>query len=450
MATVCLDLDEILNPYPAQRRFIGSDAFWNMFCGGVGSGKTQALIGWIIRRVLLNPGSVGALLGRTSRDILLMYDEKLKPALDRIQEATGVCLVRTYDRGNARVIFVNGTILYLRSFNRVDKLAGATWTFCGCDESDHGECDPEALWTMLAGRMRGQGPCPGVAFATSPRGLRGTVKRFYDAQNAYRKAVQEGDFEGIRKWSRFYTVTATSFQNPHNPPDFEDSLRSMNKRQFQQAVLGKVLMPLNVVLALDPHHHIDWDWRAHRNLPWILGVDWGGQDHHCALMIQVDRADPMNPRYVVARELIGDGMPRGKFQKLLADWITEAGSDPILAGVDRAAPGENTILQTRLRSTSIRWMHSRDAQKVTTGIEHVRDLLDPQAGLPKLAFAKNLAQVTVGPTAPIVSALRNYVFHLDSSGIPTEIPNKDNVNDHMPDALRYALMSAKDFPAARI
>ena len=365
-----------------------------------------------------------------------------------IQDATGICIVKEFDRGNARIRFINGTMLYLRPANRVGKLRGMSLGFIGLDESDHGEWDHAEMWSVVTGCLRSKCPHPGIAFCTSPQGLKGTVKQFYDAQNSYKKALQTGDIDGIRQWSQYYTVTATSFENYHNPPHFYDSLKSMSKRRYDQEVLGKVLKPLNTVLDLQARHLIDWDWKTDgKNLPWILAVDWGGQDHHIALQIQIDRK---NNRYVVADELVGDGMPRGKFQELLRLWITAKGLDPIVAGVDRAAPVENQKLQAQLRHTQILWMHSRDQQKVANGISHCADLLDPLTVDPKLVFSKSLAQVTTGPTAPILPAMRNYVYHLDNQGIPTGYPNKDNTNDHAIDAMRYGLMVAKDHPHARI
>ncbi len=424
---------------------------FNLFVGGVGSGKSFALCCWAIRRALANPNAVGALLGRTSIDLQTVLLPCLFDRLQDCQDQTGVCLIRAYDKGNAKLTLINGAVIFFRPYNRIAKLRGLTLTWACADEIAFAEAPEDEVFSVLAGRLRGKGPVPGLAFATSPNGAKGVVGMFVAAQRHYALAKQSGDLEATRRWRQWHVVTAKSFDNPYLPDHFFDSLRSMSKRRFEQECNGRVLAPLNTVLTLEPRHFVDWDWRQHKNLPWILGVDWGGQSGHVAIMVQLDRTtDPKNPRYVVADELIGDDLPRAKFQKLLSDWVSSKGQDPIFAGVDRACPGENQILQTRLRNTSIRWLHSRDQQRVTSGVEHLRDLLDVMTGEPKLVFSRSLATVATSVTSPIVHALRNYSFHLDSNGQPTGIPNKSGGFDHAPDALRYAVFGAKEFPPARL
>ncbi len=447
--SVDLDLNAAWGLYDKQARFVFGSSLFAIMLGGVGSGKSVALVCKAIVLALRNPGSTGALLGRTGVDLSTVLLPSLFDMLAKAQEQCGISLISDYDKGNACLTLINGSKIWFRPYNRIQKIRGLTLTWACADEVEFSEANPEEIWSVLTGRLRGKGPCPQLAFATSPNGLRGITAKFVTAQRHYQVAIQNNDLQAQRTYRQYNVVTATSFDNPYLPEYFFDSLRSMSKRRYEQEALGKVLQPLNTVLSLEPRHMVDHDWRTkeNRNLAWILCVDWGGQDHHVALMIQIDRK---NKRYVVADELIGDGMPRGKFQRLLSDWVTSKGIDPCVAGVDRAAPGENQILQSRLRNTPIRFMDSKIQQKVSTGVEYIRDLMDPQSVEPQLVFAKSLAQVTTGVTAPICPALRNYCFHMDSDGIPRDIPNKDNINDHMPDAMRYGLMAAKDYASSRL
>jgi len=240
----------------------------------------------------------------------------------------------------------------------------------------------------------------------------------------------------MRVSGQYNVTTATSFDNPYLPDHFFDSLRSMSKRRYQQEVEGKVLRPTHSVWSLDPHHLIDWRWQDHPELQRVYGIDWGTQDHHVVIMFQVED----DGRWIAADELICDGIPRGQFQVKLHRWVESHGSaPPALLAVDRACPVENQLLQAKFRKSQVRWMQSKNEQKVSAGIELVRDMLDPLDGDPDLVFSDTLAQQVTGVTAGVLPAVRGYCYHLDATGQPTTRPKKDNLTDHACDALRYAV-----------
>jgi hypothetical protein len=239
----------------------------------------------------------------------------------------------------------------------------------------------------------------------------------------------------MRIHGQFHVTTATSFANPHLPPHFFESLRSMGKRRYDQEVKGKVLRPQHSILTLEARHLIPWDWRQHPNLPRVYGVDWGGQNHHYACMFQVEPSG----RWICCDELARDDLPRGKFEGELYAWIDGHGQQPpVMFGVDKAGFIENGNLQRRYRHSRVEWMDSADTILVSNGIEMLRDALDPRDDYPRLVFSDRLAQTFTGLTAPVLPAIRNYVYWLDAAGVPTTKPKKDNINDHAPDAVRYA------------
>lgn len=438
-----LDLTKVWGLSTKQEVFAFSTALFSLFLGGVGSGKSHALTAWVVTRALYNPGSIGALLGRSSGDLETVLVPALLKRFDELQAKTGVSWIKDYDRENAKLTLRNGTVIYLRPYNRIAKLRGLTLTWCAADEVEWSEADPDEVWSVLTGRLRGPGPVPGLAFATSPNGLRGITKKFVDAQRQFLQARSAGDQDAADRFAQYHVVTATSFDNPHNPPHFYDSLRSMSARRYKQEVEGKVLQPLHTVYQLETRHLTSWNWREHPELPRVYGVDWGTNDHHVALMFQV----LANGQWVLADELVCDEMPRGKFQDALHRWIDSHGRDaPVLIAVDRAVPVENQKLAARYRTTSVRWMEGRDEQDVTTGIEFVHDLMDPLEGDPQLLFAKSLSHQSNGTTAGIIPALRGYQYFMGPDGIPTTRPRKDNQTDHACDALRYACLAGSQMP----
>jgi hypothetical protein len=433
---VDLDLQAAWKLYDRQARFVGNDGLFSLFLGGVGSGKSHALTCWVIRRALANPGGDGALLGRTSIDLATVLLPSLFDRLQEIQDLCGVSLIKDYDKGNAKLTLVNGCTIWFRPYNRIAKLRGLTLTFGAADEVEWSEADPDEVWSVLTGRLRGKGPLPGLAFATSPNGLRGITKRFVDAQRSYLDAPD-------RVNSSYHVTTATSFANPYLPEHFFDSLRSMSKKRYQQEVEGRVLRPAHTVLDLEPRHFIPHDWRSFGHLPRVYGVDWGTQDHHVAVMFHVEPSG----RWVACDELVCDGIPRGQFFDRLCRWVDGHGSAaPAMFGVDRACPSENQNLAHRYRHSTVCWMESREDQKVNAGIEMMRDAMDPANGEPVLMFSTALKQTFDGITAPLIPALRGYCYILGPDGVPTTRPKKDNTNDHMVDAARYAWHGSANRP----
>lgn len=438
---VQLDLSQAWRPYERQADFIFGDSLFHLFLGGVGSGKSHALACAAIVRALRNPGSVGALLGRTEIDLRTVLLPNLFDRLQEMQDQSKVNWIKDYDKGNACLRLLNDSVIWFRPYNRISKLRGLTLTWAAADEVEWSEADPEEIWTVITGRLRGQGPCPGFLVATSPNGLRGITKKFVEAQRKYLEAQARGT--AVAPWDQYRITAATSYDNPYLPQHFFDSLQAMSKRRYMQEVEGRVLKPLHTVLAVETRHFIEWSWREHLTLPRVYGVDWGHQDHHVAIMCQVT---PQG-QWIVADELICDGMPRGHFQDRLQKWMQSHGTvAPRAIGCDRAAPVENQDLQLRWRNTPVRWLESREEQQVSRGLECMRDMLDPLEGAPLLVFSRSLRGTVEGATAGIVPALRGYCYTLDANGEPTAKPRKDNTHDHAVDALRYAIMATADFP----
>lgn len=442
-ADVKLDLDAAWKLYDRQARFVNDDHLFSLFLAGVGSGKSHALTAWVIRRALVNPGTVGALLGRTSIDLATVLLPNLFDRLQEMQDQTGVNFVRDYDKGNAALTLINGTVIWFRPYNRIDKLRGLTLTFAGADEVEFSEAEPEEIWSVLTGRMRGKGPVPGLAFATSPNGLRGITKRFVDAQRTCITAKNAGDHVAAKHWAQYHVVTATSYANPYLPAHFFESLRAMSKRRYQQEVEGKVLRPMHSVYQLEPRHIVAWNWREWPQLPRVYGVDWGTDSGFAAVMCQVQQSG----RWIACDELVADECTRAQFQERLHKWIDGHGPvAPALIGVDRAVPVENNILARKYRATRVAWMESKEDQKVTTGISMLHDALDPLDGDPMLVVSDRLAQTFEGRTAPLIPAMRGYAYHVDAEGNPTSKPRANTPFTHMCDALRYAFHGSASRP----
>jgi len=434
---VQLDVAETFKPYRKQAEWLCAPNLFRLFLGGVGSGKTWCLTLWTILQMMANNEVSGALLGRTYRDLQTVLLPQFFGHLDELQKATGVNWIKKYSASEASLQLITGkgsegSKIWFRPYNRIDKLRGLEFGWAAADEVEFAEASPDAVWQVLTGRMRAPCPRPGLAFATSPNGLRGMTKQFHEAQ--------------LRKDGRYYVATATSLDNPFLPDHYFDALSSMSRRRYEQEVLGRVLRPLSSVFTLDDRHMVDWDWRQHPDLATVIGVDWGGENHHVAAMAQVLE----DGSWIWSDELVCDEMSRGQFRQVLRSKIDEQWNRSgtlRFVGADRAAPMENQWLRSvyGARGVRVRWADKSHVQYVVNGIEMMRDALEPAAGPPIMMFAKSLPELHEG-TAGILTAMANYRYKTDREGNPTTIPFKDNVNDHMADAMRYAWICSGRLP----
>ncbi len=434
---------EVFDPHPKQLQFLLAQQRYALALTGIGFGKTWALTLKALLAAVANVRCETALGGRTYRDLRDVVTPLLEQHVQTIQDATGVCLIRRWDKSDNAIHLLGGGKLLMRSYDLIDKWRGLNLAAAYLDEVEWASADATNVFGVVNERVRVQAPVHQLAFATSPNGLLGVSRIFWEAQ-------QRGDAD-------YHVTHGTTLDNPRLSPSFVRSLKaSMSERRWQQEVEGKVLRPTHVVFpeATDDLL-IDWNWRQNGKLPWVLAVDWGTGGHHVALMCQVLESGV----WIVADELLCDDMPRGHFRWELQKWI-EGGTShkqgvvyqgkgwPVAAGCDRAAPTENQWLMGWLgtKGCYVRVCDQAQEQYITNGIEMLRDMMSPAEGIPRLRVAASLRKPHVQDTAGIWQALTTYRYHQDRDGNPTARPYKDDVTDHALDSLRYAIVTTRHDP----
>ena len=434
MDVLNVDFQKLYKPYPQQQRIVASKAPRNLFLGGIGSGKTQTLVLWSLVQSLTYPGSYGCILGRTEKkDAILVLANRLLEVLERWKEETGINLIAHFNRQDNILELVNGSRIAFRGFLQVDKLRGMEFQYAALDELFYaGECDDEYVFDTIAGRLRG-GTYKGKAMliTCSPKGLTPVLRRFLKAQ-------QNG------KGKEWFVVRAKTADNPYiDPEDIARMCEGLSNRRLRQGLYAEIIRPDHVVYSeYDEARHIKpFDWKQNQRNPWILGIDWGTYRHHVALDIRVD---PYTYTWCVADELVPlEDMPRTKFRTLLRKWLDKRATAPAVACADRAVPTENGWLSSLLKRTQIVTMESKNQQRVVSGIEQVRDMLDPAEDEPRLLFADNLERQLKGQTSGILPAMLNYRWLSDRYGNVTNTPYHDDVYSHITDALRYAVVGCR-------
>lgn len=441
VGTEHLDLDwfDIFKPQPHQRRILASKAENRWLCGGRGAGKTWTMVNDALLKAVTMPGVPGALLGRVGNDLRTTIEPELDRQVQRLQDATGVSWVRKWNRsGLGYLELINKSRIWLRPYDRIDSLRGLEFGWAACDE---------LLWTYTVDektafdglRILLRVPCdrPGLLVASSPNGLSPVTREFIAAQQ--------------RNDRSYFVSRARASDNKHIRQGALEALSAgLSRRAYLQEMEGEILRSQDNCLPEfeTARHVVDRRWQRLKRLGWpyLLAVDW----HTVAFAIYVD---PDTRQWVVADELTMQDTPERKvtpdrFWAHLVQFCQKHGR-PRAAFADRALPKWNQKLRLLFDGgCPIDWCRTKDEQAVELGLEEIRDWLDPYSDdgeqPPRLVVARSL--VAEKPedqrVAPLRHALGNYKWLKTRQGQITGKPDKDDINDHAIDALRYAVVCA--------
>lgn len=429
---------------------------------GLGAGKTEWGVHEAILLALINPGANGLICAPTydllNEDIVPRFLE----VCDRMAKA-GTPILRRYHKTRAYAELWCGAKIYFRSLQNVHNLRGREFGWAWVDEIET-LINPGLVWDVISGRVRSKCYVREVLATSTPRGLRGVVELFVQARHRIRGAesvdvdgvdcvrLKEGRVEvlvpraeALRSW---LTVRATSEDNPHLPEDYLDGIRATySKRRWDEEVLALILKPETAVWPeVDGELHvISWPGPGEKGfdatLPYDLAYDYGGM-YPAVLWIQ---RWPDNT-CVVIDEFCEDGWSLSRVHEEIVRRCNALGKQPEHVIGDRAMPAELGWLMETFPKATAHKMRTRHSQDVLTGVELVRDRLDPISGLPKLLFAKRLAKRNCSdpkstskapPKRGVWNSVREYRFKLRSDGTLSPEPYKDNVYDHMCDCVRY-------------
>ena len=443
--------------YEKQRRWIAQTHCRNsLFLGGIGTGKTTALVRRSLLMALRHPGLDGAILARTGRDTMQTILPVLFDSLQQFYEATGVQLLVNFVRSEMRLVMIGNSSILLRPYGEsVDRLRGLSLAWCGLDELAYARGDSRYIWDVVSGRVRTGDPKKRSVFAaTTPNGATGTVGWFMEKQR--------------EQAPNFYVAHATIFDNPyledgHPCPDckgegcdrcggtgqaseYRDAVRaSSSKRYWAQDGLGKVLKSQASVFGdaeYDESKHVI-DWTYDPSLPFAVGIDWGEALAYAMIVQFVDHNNHELPAgtWIVCEELICEQISRSQFRQRLLDFIKRRGT-PYFIGADRAVPSENRWIRYTINDCHhVKVAESKKVQRVRYGVELLRSMLDPVEGPPRLLFSSSLDAKLTSDSYGIRAQMVNYRYKVNAIGEMLDEPAKLG-QEHCVDALRYLAVTS--------
>ena len=431
---VVLDFVDIFAPYRKQAEFLLNPSRNRMFLGGRGAGKSWALALDVLFQCLVNPGKPGLFLGRTEgelkQNLLPYFDQHIQT----LREKTGIHLIRRHSPGDCMIELVNGSSFIYKGFENIAKVRMHSVSWVAMDEVEHSRVDFVTVLRAVKPTIRIAAPRQGLAVATSPNGLVGFTKLFYEHQ--------------LKKTPNWYVTRCPSWANPHlSQEDLDDWRESMSADDWRQEVEAIALRAkelvyhqFSVAKHLKPVDHRAI-FAAGGHL--VVGVDWG-LNRATAIAIAVD----LKGVWHVYDELTAEPASRGHWQEALDKFIKKQGKVPFLIAADRAVPHEVTTLRNTWGTlkTYVLVCDSKKDQEVMGGVAAVQSMLDPATGRePTLVFSNSLNRLDDRPTATIIPCLENYKFMKHLDGSLTDQPLKDDKYDHQNDGLRMAVVVGRRF-----
>ncbi len=438
-----LDILDIFDPagYPKQRQFLRSTTRYSLFLGGRGTGKSHGLGFKAFILAFLNPGCPGILLSRSYNELHSVLLPYFFEACRLFKDATGIDVIAHHNRSLQILTLINGAKVYLRSWDRVDRVRSYTVGWICLDEIEYGSARPMYAFQTIGATLRHPlAQLPQFCMATTPNGLTGVTAHFVSRQRDEQREDPDR--------RRYHATRATVYDNPYVDDEFREGLRlSMTERDWRQEGLGEILGPkAQVFVEYDEARHIvPWSWD--RRLPYMLLVDWGTSHAYWAMVQIRPSTNGYGYQWVVAREHKLEDVGPMDVRRSIDRAVAEIGRSPAFCASDRAVKVQRAWLTGRFGSESIvQTCETKSEQDIRRGLTMLRFMLDPpEDDEPLLVFSNELPNHLHIAGRGILGAMVNLRYKRDGEGNLTNIVHKDNINDHPVDAIRYGVVTSAPF-----
>jgi hypothetical protein len=271
--------------YPQQLAFYRSQDTAYLFCAGVGAGKTFTGAVWGFAQSQRFPQARGFIGANTylqlSKSTLppfwsLLRRHKIDFVYGKAPPPAWGWISPFPDHGNV-ISMRNGAQILTYSLDNFNAMRGIEVGWAWVDETR--DTDPEAFGVLLE-RLRGfEEVYPGhhyqIRVTTTPNGFDWLYDKFAGEDKA--KRLPSSGF-----------VTASSHDNPHNPPDYAQRIEAQLGRGLaKQQIYGQfVNLTTGRAYAFDRAKHIK-PCAFQPRLPLVLGIDFNVSPL-CAVVLQAD------------------------------------------------------------------------------------------------------------------------------------------------------------------
>jgi hypothetical protein len=425
---------------PKQAAFLSSPAKFRAYIGGFGAGKTIVLCAEAIVNSLWYPNNRGVILSPS----FPMLHDNIIPVLKAICPSEilyGGSWDTAFNKTHSELLFVNGSILLLRSADDPSKILGQTLGHAHLDEA---ALMPVDIWLALKGRLRLEGVRLTMTVASNPES---------QAHWLYEYFVEKKDDDG--QSNTYALFKAPSTENKYLPPEYVADLMKYPADWRKRYVEGEFTSFEGQIYFLneDIHYVEPADFgRAFGDDPitfWSHGMGIDPAESQPTAAWGCFR-DPQGRRWYVSRYSEENRVTSAHCKaliKVLEKWHRPPGeSDLVMDPSAGAARYEgHSILDGYYEGGLFpRLAEScRGDDKVIWGIDHVREQLwvnpevpHPITGRPGCPQVFFVLYPDVREGLKFITSYRwKEVKNPMATGITRERPLK--YKDHDPDAFRY-------------
>ena len=478
---------EVFPMTEAQRRLVFSDRRNSLFLGGIGSGKTWALINCLLYAAIKSPEGVTVCgFGRSGIDVANVLKPLFHSQRERFKDVVGIDPIWSESKTYGRYTTQWGAQILFRPYDSagLDAIRGLTIGAAVVDEVERARVNGRDAFEIISGRIRDpRATHKRLWMGSTPNGLHGAAGLWL------RMAQREGELRPLAHgvglsecdhWqdnaiepcgscercdyevaSSFYVVRSSLWDNTFLDAATKRSMSAgLSARQYKTEILGVITTAGDSVFSHEfdeSKHVIDWQWQK---APYLIGVDWG-TSVASALFVQITErettcGDVVLPAgsWVVAHELLLEDVSRQDVRAALLREVEGIGRSPVWIAADRAVVEENRWARKTFKDSTVRTLKSRKDQSVIAGVESMRYMLDPYDDKmrsklpPRLYFARSLKRNPTGDgAAGVRDAMLSYSYER-LNGVITNTPSRSPVDPfkHAIDALRYLIVSTRNEP----
>jgi phage terminase large subunit len=411
-----------LRLFKKQSEFAYSPSHTTFMAGGWGSGKSTAGIGFCLASMLDNISApqTGLIIEPTAKLVREFIYSKFIPAFRHHIIGQSKMDNTIFLRHNIRVIYISG-----HDPSRIEQV-NATWALL-----DEAGLMRHSVVMKAAGRVR-EGKRLRIGYCGVP--YFGWMQKEF-----------EGRDDKMRK-----ILHASTTDNPHLPKEYIDNLYESCPARLQKAYLHGHFVPQGAVVypEFDKQRHVV-DWEYDSNLKTGISIDWSARTPYVMFFQMLEPGVIINgeelkqPGVVIIDELVPDGTQQSISTPRLMMLIKNkkipihcAVADPAGKGTQSTSGTSDLNIAKKHLGIHIERTTDPGLRLISTGIDHVKQMLEPLSGPPRLYFSKKL--LLTHSQRGVINAIQAYSYKEDrDSNYVDENPIKDSVSDHACDALRY-------------
>lgn len=409
-------------PYETQRKFMFSKARMRFYIGGFGSGKTGILAYDTLRMLTINAGMPGLLIGPThSLTIRVVLEAFLKIVPEKA--------IRRFHRGQNYIELVNGSKLWVLSFERPDSLDGVNAAFASVDEA---RMMSKQAWTIVQGRVRHpRAKRLSIACVSTPM-FNGWLE----------KAVESPDAE---------VFNAASFENTALPAEYLRALENNYSEQDKQRfIFGKFVRNSGLVYPdwSNDENAIDFKY-DHAKHDLYCTIDFGYNQPAVLWVARIPDGDDFID--IVIDELVPNQVSTERLAEMIIERNAENNYNVLQyfgdrAGLQTHGGQASDISVFSAKGIGVSCITQDVFKDIPTGISLMRARIKAASGKRRLFVSRDFlyrSQSVEKAERGFIKDIGCYVYDENAIGKAHDRPAvRQNRNcDHTMDAIRYILIA---------